>query len=81
MQGRVIVIIRALYGLKTSANAWRTHLCATLHKQMGFQYSYADNDVWMKSDVKPDGTKYYTYILIYVDDILIVSDNPSHYMK
>ena len=24
---------------------------------------------------------YYTYILIYVDDILIFSDNPSHYMK
>jgi len=81
MKGRVIVIVRALYGLKTSANAWRTHLCTTLHNDMGFQYSYADNDVWMKPDVKPDGTEYYTYILIYVDDILIVSDDPSRYMK
>ena len=35
----------------------------------------------MKADIKADGTEYYTYILIYVDDILILSDNPSHYMK
>ena len=34
----------------------------------------------MKADVKPDGTKYYTYILIYVDDILIVSHTPEFYM-
>ena len=48
---------------------------------MGFQYSYADNDVWMKADTKPDGIQYYIYILIYVDDILIVSDNPLQYMN
>ena len=81
IKGRVVVIVRALYGLKTSANTWRTHLCITLQKKMNFQSSYADNDVWIKADTKADGTEYYTYILIYVDDILIVFDNPSHYMK
>ena len=80
IKGRLLVILRALYGIKTSANAWRTHLCATLQHKMGFQYSYADTDFWMKIDVKPDGTKYYTYILIYVDDILIMSHNPTFYM-
>ena len=30
MQGTLCVIVRALYGLKTSANAWRNHLCTTL---------------------------------------------------
>ena len=77
----MVVIVRALYGLKTSVNAWRTHLCTTLQKEINFQSSYADNDVWMKADIKADGTEYCTYILIYVDDILILSDNPSHYMK
>ena len=27
-----------------------------------------------------DGSSYYTYILVYTDDILIVSDNPTKYM-
>ena len=80
MKGQVCVIVRALYGLKTSANAWRSHMCDTLQNKMGFTYSYADNDFWMKADIKHDGTKYYTYILVYVDDILIISDKPKKYM-
>ena len=80
MQGTVCVIVRALYGLKTSANAWRNHLCTTL-KGMQFQFSLADNDVWLRKDTKPDGTSYYSYILVYVDDILIISHDPSRYMK
>ena len=81
MKERVVVIVRALYGLKTLANAWRTHLCTILQHKIGFQNSYADTDVWLKADIKPNGTKYYTYILIYVNNILIVSDNPPFYMK
>ena len=81
LEGTVCVIVRALYGLKSSANAWRTHFCNTLHKDMGFQYSYADNDFWMKQDTRPDGTSYYTYILVYVDDVLIISHDPSFYMQ
>ena len=34
----------------------------------------------MKESRKPDGTRYYTYILVYVDDVLIISHDPSHYM-
>ena len=48
---------------------------------MYFKYGLANNDVWMNADVHSDGTEYYTYILIYVDDILIVSDRPEFYMK
>ena len=45
LKGSVLVITRALYGLKSSANAWKTHLCATLKNKMGFDFSLADNDV------------------------------------
>ena len=79
--GRVVVIARTLYGLKTSANLWRTHLCTTLQNKIHFKYSLTDNDVWMKADVHSNGTEYYTYILIYVDDILIISDRLECYMK
>ena len=37
----------------------------------------ADPDTWRKPDVKPDSTPYYSYILVYVDDILIVVNNNS----
>ena len=79
MEGTICVIVRALYGLKTSANAWRSHLCTTL-KDMGFKFSLADNDLWLRKDVRPGGTEYYSYILVYVDDILICSHDPVRYM-
>jgi len=39
--------------------------------------SKADNDVWYRPAIKPDGTKYYEYILVYTDNILCVSMNPK----
>ena len=80
MENSICVIVQALYDLKSSANAWRTHMCSTL-KSMGFNHSLADNDFWMKMDTKIDGTYYYSYILVYVDDILILSEDPKAYMQ
>ena len=79
-EGKVVVIVRALYGLKSSALAWRNHLAEILGNYMKFQSSLADPDVWFKASVKPDGTEYYSYILVYVNDILIVDDSPKVYM-
>ena len=52
-----------------------------LHKKMGFNFSLADNDVWLRKCCRPNGSTYYTYILIYTNDILIVSHDPSYYMN
>jgi len=79
-EGCVCVIKRALYGLRSSANRWRAHISSTLKNKMHFNFSLADNDVWMKEDIKSDGTRYYSYILIYTDDILILSETPKRYM-
>ena len=43
--------------------------------------SKADPDVWMKIVVKPNGFKYYEYLLCYVDDILFSSMNPEKIMR
>lgn len=76
LQGRFIIVVRALYGLKSSGAAWRVHLANTLHI-MGFMSSLADPDVWFRAAVKPDGFQYYEYVLAYVDDILALSHNPQ----
>ena len=47
---------------------------------MNFKSSLADNDVLLKRDMRPDGSSYYTYILVYTDDILIASHSPTKYM-
>ena len=64
--------MRALYGLKGSGQAWRSFLADTLKNKMGFISSLADPDVWYKPSTKDDGTKYYSYLLIYVDDVISV---------
>jgi len=75
LQGKTIIIVRALYGLKSSGAAWHDHFAQTLH-DLGFKTSYADPDVWLRPNVKGSGFKYYEYILVYVDDLLIISHEP-----
>lgn len=80
-RGRTAIICRALYGMKSSGNAWRLHFANVLDKVLNFKQCYADNDVWYRPAMMPDGTKYYQYICIYVDDILIAAHNPRETMS
>ena len=70
--GQPMIIKKALYGLKSSGTAFRAHLMETLH-DIGFKPTKADPDVWIRPVVKLDGSKYYEYIMCYVNDILSVS--------
>jgi hypothetical protein len=72
--GKVLVLTRALYGLKSSGAAWRADLAGTL-RDLGFTSTQADPDVWIKQT--PD---HYEMVLVYVDDILIFSRNPKQVM-
>jgi hypothetical protein len=48
---------------------------------MGYTSCLADVDVWMSSAAKPTGKQYYEYILVYVDDVLVVSHDPQAIMN
>jgi hypothetical protein len=74
-KGRIAIIVKALYGLKTSAFAWRSHLTATL-RNLSYDSCLAGNDFWMLPNQKPIGFKYYEYVLVYTDDILSISHDP-----
>jgi len=78
--GKTVIIVRAMYGLKSSGAAWHAKLSETL-RGMNFRPSYADPDVWMRAASKDCGFQYYEYILVYVDDILVISAAPSPVMK
>lgn len=78
-EGITAVIIRSLYRLMISGTAWSARLKNNL-KEIMFKASYTDPNIWSKPDIKSDGTSYYTYYQVYVDDILIVSENPKQFM-
>ena len=78
-QGQTVLIVRALYGLKSSGAAWRAHLAQSL-RDLQYIPSYADGDVWYREATKPDGFAYYEYLLVYVDDILCISHKPKDTM-
>jgi hypothetical protein len=80
LQGRHVIIMRALYGLKSSGAAWRSHFANTL-RTLGFVSCLADPDVWYRAAKKPCGMEYYEYILVYVDDVLALSHEPEIIMK
>jgi hypothetical protein len=73
--GETVIIVRALYGLKSSGAAWRAHLASSL-MSLGYTSCLADPDVWYRSATKADGTNYYEYLLVYVDDTLVISHEP-----
>ena len=79
-KGKIIVITRALYDLKSSALMWRNHLADIIGTKLGFKSSLADPDLWYKPMITSEGIEYYVYILVYVDDILIIDINPNRFM-
>lgn len=66
--------------MKSSGAAWRDLFASVLHKKLGFQNCMADHDLWFHPDVSTSNEKYYSYICIYVDDVMITSHNPKRYM-
>ena len=76
LKGCVLIVVRALYGLKSSAKAWRTFFSNSL-AEMGYTSCRADPDVYMKKQCDKEGNKYWSYMLVYVDDCLLVHHDPG----
>ena len=70
-EGHVLVIKKALYGLRSSGRMWWMRSSSIL-ESMGFDPTKAEGDIWFRKD----GDKY-EYIARYVDDFAIASDDPS----
>ena len=42
---------------------------------MGIISSIADPDVWIRSENKADGEQYYEFVLVYVDNMIAISQD------
>lgn len=79
--GKKAVVVRALYGLKSAGASFRNHL-ADCMRHLGYESCKADHDIWFKAETRPeDGYQYYSYCLLYVDDILMIHHNGVKALK
>ena len=71
-KGKVLVVVRALYGLKSVVSACRAALAEALVR-LGFKSTRSDPDVQIRAAVCLDNFKYYEILFVYVDDIIALS--------
>ena len=70
--GKCVIIVRALYGLKSAGASFRNHM-ADCMRHLGWMPCKADRNVWMKAKTRPsDRHMYFAYALLYVNDIFLV---------
>ena len=55
--GKLMIVVRAFYGLKSSGAAFRALLANTLY-DIRYTPNKADPYVWLRPAVKPDGFEY-----------------------
>jgi hypothetical protein len=75
-QGKVLIVVCALYGLKSAGASLRATLAQAL-RDLGFVSTTADPDVWIRVAARDDGFEYYEMLIIYIDDILAISHQPK----
>ena len=56
---------------------FRNHLNEFM-SHIGFTLCLADPDVWMSEAHNANGLSYWEYVLLYVDDALVISDDAQH---
>ena len=79
-EGKVCIVVQALYGLKSSGASWAATFSDFIEKQLGFTSTRVDADVYRRVNTRTSGTRY-ELLLVYVDDFLVISHLPEDVMK
>ena len=74
-EGSLLIFKKALYGLRSSSRAFRTHFADFL-RSLGFIATRYDRDVWIRAREEQGG---YDYICTHVDDFKIVARDPERW--
>eukprot|EP00957_Ditylum_brightwellii_P032181 2439896-Ditylum_brightwellii.AAC.1 len=77
--GKQAPIRRALYGGKSAGKDFCNYLMECM-RHLGSTSCPTDPDVWMRPAIQSDGSKYYEYILLYVDDALAIGEQPEKFL-
>ena len=75
LEGHYLIIVRALYGLRTSGARWHERFADCL-KAEGFFPCRAEPDIWMRKN-----GEIYEYIGVYVDDLALALKEPEAFIN
>jgi Reverse transcriptase (RNA-dependent DNA polymerase) len=75
LAGHTLIIVKALYGLRTSGARFHERLPDTL-RDLGYVPCFADPDVWKK-----DSGTHWEYVCVYVDDLLAMMTKPEEFYE
>jgi len=78
--GKKAIITGSIYGGRVAGRDYWLHLRKCMDS-LGFSPSLGDSDVWFRPAVKKDGTEYMEYVLLYVDDVLVISENAEKVIR
>jgi len=71
LEGHILIIRKALYGLRTSGLWWHEKFANCL-RGLGFEPSRAEPNIWMRRI-----DDHYEYVAVYVDNLAIASKDPK----
>ena len=74
LAGHILLISKALYGLRTSSAQWGDRL-ADVMRELGFTQCKAEPYIWMR----PNGGVY-EYVAVYVDDLALAMKDPQAFV-
>ena len=77
LQGNLLIIDKALYGLRLSGKAFNQLLSDCL-RDLGFYPSKAESSIFMRKCPTRDA---YEYVATYVDDLCIIMEDPESFLK
>ena len=79
-QGKLAIIVRAIYGRKfTCRDFWnRLRICIN---HLGFESCLGDAVVWIHVSTSAGGMKYSNYVLMYVDNCLVISNKAEDILR
>ena len=75
LQGHVMIIVKAFYGLRTSGARFHEKLSDNLH-ELGFKPTLADPDLWYRENEIA-----YDYLCVYVDDLCFIGIGAAEFYK
>ena len=76
--GCEVIIVRALYGLKSSGAEWKKTFASYIRNTLGYSPCIgADDNVYLRLEKNEFGEEYYSYLVVYVDDVLSIHKDPD----
>jgi hypothetical protein len=74
LEGHVLIISKALYGLRSSGARWHDRFADCI-SELGFFPCKSEPDIWMRKN-----GNIYEYVAVYVDDLAIAMKNPKEFV-